>query len=90
MARSRKPASTQSNAERQAAYRQRHLSDVDAQAERLNMVVSILAKAQHMRLARHHSITQRDLLARLLAEAEGKVVDRLNETARKAYYDGAQ
>lgn len=58
------------NAERQRAYRQRHLQDVDGAGERLNMVVSVQAKAQLGRLASHHGISQRAMLERLLAEAE--------------------
>ncbi|MBK7520108.1 MAG: hypothetical protein IPJ33_19600 [Gammaproteobacteria bacterium] len=58
------------NAERQRAYRQRHLQDVDGSGERLNMVVSVQAKAQLGRLARHHGISQRAMLERLLAAAE--------------------
>ena len=58
------------NAERQRAYRQRHLQDVDGSGERLNMVFSVQAKAQLGRLARHHGISQRAMLERLLAAAE--------------------
>ena len=42
------------NAERQKAYRQRHLQDVDGTGGRLNLIVSVQAKAQLGRLARHH------------------------------------
>ena len=58
------------NAERQRAYRQRHLQDVDSIGARLNLVVSVQAKAQLRRLARHHGISQRAMVERLLAEAE--------------------
>lgn len=78
------------NAERQAAYRKRHLLDVDGQGERLNMVVPITTKAQLTRLTRHFGVTQRELMARVLAEAESKVVDGLGRAAEKAYYDGTQ
>lgn len=78
------------NAERQAAYRKRHLQDVDGQGERLNMVVSVQAKAQLTRLARHFGVTQREMLARVLAESESKVVDGLSRAGEKAYYDGTQ
>ncbi len=55
------------SAERQAAYRQRHLQDVDGHGERLNMVISVQAKAQLKRLARHAGITQRSMLEPQLA-----------------------
>lgn len=44
----------QSNAERQRAYRQRHLKDIEGGGERLNTVVSVSAKAQLARLAQYH------------------------------------
>ncbi len=86
MAKRRKPTSAQSNAERQAAYRQRHLYDVDGQGERINMVVSVQAKAQLERLARHYGVTQREVIERVLADAERKVVDGLNGGDERAYY----
>lgn len=90
MAKLRKPTSAQSNAARQAAYRQRHLHDVDGQGERINMVVTVQAKAQLERLARHYGVTQRELLARVLADAERKVVDELSRGDEKAYYKGIE
>ena len=71
------------NAERQAAYRKRHVQDVDGQGERLNMVVPIQTKAQLSRLTKHYGVTQRELLARVLAEAESKVVDGLSRQRRR-------
>ena len=77
------------NAERQAAYRARHLhSPETVDAERLNTVVSISAKQALVRLARHYGVTQRAMLERLLADAENAVVDRLKGKAQSAYYDG--
>lgn len=86
MAKRRKQTSAQGNAARQAAYRQRHLHDVDGQGERINMVVTVQSKAQLERLARHYGVTQRELLARVLAETEQKVVDGLNRAAENVYY----
>lgn len=70
------------SAERQRAYRQRRQDD----AERLNMVVSVSAKRQLERLARHHGVAQRVMLERLLADAERAVVDELKDPGD--YYDG--
>jgi len=86
MAKRRKPTSAQSNAARQAAYRQRHLYDVDGQGERINMVVTVQAKAQLERLARHYGVTQREVLARVLATAERMVVDGLGRGEEKLYF----
>lgn len=90
MAKRRKPTTAQSNAARQAAYRQRHLYDVDGQAERLNMVVTVQAKAQLERLARHYGVTQREVLARVLADTERKVADGLNRDEERAYYQATK
>lgn len=90
MVKSRKPTTAQSNAERQAAYRQRHLHDVDGQGERINMVVTVRAKAQLERLARYYGVTQRDLLARVLSETEQKVIEGLSRADEKAYYQATE
>jgi hypothetical protein len=78
MAKRRKPASAHSNAARQTAYRQRHRSDIDGQAERLDMVVTVQAKAKLERLARHYGVTQRELFIHVLTEVERLAVDSLN------------
>lgn len=72
----------QSTAERQQAYRRRHLAEGDA--ERLNLVVSVQAKRQLERLARHRGVTQREILERILAQAERRTVANLKDTTR--YY----
>ena len=84
------PTSAQSNAARQAAYRQRHLHDVDAQGERINMVVTVQAKAQLERLSRHYGVTQKEVLARVLADAERTVLDGLGRAGEKAYYQASE
>jgi hypothetical protein len=65
------------NAERQAAYRQRHLKDIDGALERLNTLVSLQAKRQLECLAACHDVTQRSVLERVLAEAERAPLDTL-------------
>ncbi len=68
------------SAQRQAAYRQRHLQDTDGSGERLNMIVSVQAKAQLKRLARHAGITQRAMLEQLLEKAERRAVARMQDS----------
>ena len=75
-----------SNAERQAAYRKRHLRDVDGACERLSVVMPITAKRQLERLSRHYAVTQREMLERLLGTAESKLVRTLNRADERAYY----
>lgn len=70
------------NAERQRAYRQRHLQDIsDSMAARINVIVGAGTKAQLERLARHHGLSQRAMLERLLADAEREV------SAAPGYFD---
>ena len=73
------------NAAYQAAYRRRHLQDVDATGERLNMVVGISAKRALERLARHYAVSQRAMLEQLLTGAERAVADGLEHDAYLRY-----
>lgn len=75
------------NAERQAAYRRRHLADINGTLERLNMLVSLHAKRKLERLAAAYGVTQRSLLERLLAEAEHALLATLPATAQTDYYE---
>jgi hypothetical protein len=73
------------NAARQAVYRNRHLKDIGGQGERIIMVVSVQAKAKLKRLGIHYGVTQREMLARVLFDAESMVVRGLGRGAEKAY-----
>lgn len=79
---------TQSNAERQAAYRARHLKDLDATCERLNLIISMNAKKALERLSSYYAVTQRAMLERLLAEAQRAAISGLTGKEQDAYYDG--
>lgn len=72
------------NAERQQAYRQRHLKDVHGTGERLNGIVSAASKAQLARLAWHYGLSQRATLEKVIQAAERAVVARIKDSA--AYY----
>ncbi len=78
----------QSNAERQAAYRTRHLKDENATGERLNLLVDIHAKRALERLAIRYSVTQRDMLQTLITDAEKALVNTLSSNEQSSYYDG--
>lgn len=73
-----------SNAERQQAYRQRHLKDVEGGGERLNGIVSAASKAQLARLVRHYGLSQRATLEKIIQAAERVVVARIKDSA--VYY----
>jgi hypothetical protein len=86
----RPKARIKSNAVRQAAYRQRHLQDVDGKAERLNAVIDLRAKRALERLSKCYGCTQRTLLERLLKAAEHEAVDRAAKipNGQADYYEG--
>ena len=62
-----------SNAERQAEYRARRAEAGDNGERRLNTWLSTAAALALERLARHHGLTQRAMLERLLIEAQDNV-----------------
>ncbi len=78
-----------SNAQRQAAYRQRQLHDIDGQGERLNIVLDTTAKRTLERLASCYGVTQRAMLQSLLASAEQAALNRLLAlpNGQGQYYD---
>jgi len=76
-----------SNAERQRAYRERHLKDEAGNSERINTVVSLSAKRSLERLASCYGVTQRVMLERVIAEAENEVLAGLSAKMQTAYYD---
>lgn len=65
-----------SNAQRQAAYRARHLADEEGRGERLSAVIDLSAKRTLERLAACYGATHRAILERLLREAESGALDR--------------
>ena len=65
-----------SGAERQAAYRERHLKDENGKGERLSLVIDMHAKRALERVAACYGVTQRAMLERLLAQAEEAALRR--------------
>ena len=78
-----------SNAQRQAAYRQRQLHDIDGRGERLSIVLDTTAKRTLERLASCYGVTQRVMLQNLLARAEQVALNRLLAlpNGQGQYYD---
>ena len=76
------------NAERQAAYRARHLKDVDGQGERMNLIVGAQAKRALERLAACYGVTQRGMIEKLLIDAERAAIDAVAavENGQANYY----
>lgn len=79
----------QSNAERQAAYRARHLKDVEGTGERINLLVDTTTKRALERMANRCAVTQRAMLQTLIADAERAMLDTLTPSEQASYYDPA-
>jgi len=78
------------NAARQAAYRRRHLENADTlDSARLNIVLPVSAKRGLERMARHYAVTQREILIRLIAEAEKEATESMPNGELKIYYGDA-
>jgi hypothetical protein len=77
----------QSNAERQRSYRQRRLKGLDANSERINLVVSATTKRKLERLAACYGVTKTGMLERVLADAERALLDFLPMDKHDHYYD---
>jgi len=79
-----------SNAQRQRAYRDRHLKLTDTpddMLERINQMVSLPAKNALKRLASYYGVTQRAILESAIANAERTLFDTLPGEHQNDYYD---
>lgn len=76
------------NAERQAAYRAKHLKDVDGTGERLNIIINTHAKRALERLASCYGVTQRATIEKLLLDAERHAATEKIPGGDADYYAG--
>ena len=76
-----------SNAERQRAYRERHLNSLDGEGERLNTIISLVSKRALERLAACYGVTQREALERAIDEAQNRLLSGLSSEQQTAYYE---
>jgi hypothetical protein len=76
-----------SNAERQRAYRERHLNDLEGQGERLNAIIKLSTKRSLERLASCYGVTQRAALEKIVGEAESRLLSQLGSKKQEAYFD---
>jgi hypothetical protein len=68
-----------SNAERQAAYRQRRATASDNGERKLGVYVSTGVKLALARLAKRYDVTEKEMLERLITDAD--------ETVKKSLHD---
>jgi hypothetical protein len=74
-------------AERQAAYRQKHLHDLEGNKARLNLVIEHSAKLALNRLANRYGVTQTELLERLILDEQKRTLETMSAEESSAYYD---
>lgn len=74
-------------AERQAAYRRRHLDEIDSlDSARLNMIVPTATKRALERLAMRYAVTQRVMLVKIVEDAERAATSDLSSSELRRYY----
>ena len=79
----------QTTAERQAAYRARHLHDEDGKGQRLNVIINMNAKLALERLASCYGVTQLAMLEQVIEMAQRKVLKKAARipNGQNDYYD---
>lgn len=71
------------NAKRQAEYRKRHLKEGSAQ--RLNVILELNAKLALERMAKYHGVTNKELLGRVLLDAQSQLLANMNGEQQNRY-----
>jgi hypothetical protein len=78
------------NAQTQAAYRERHLKDEAGTAARLDVLIDQSAKNALKRLATHYRVSARALLETLIEAEQRQLLDTMTSDQQSAYYDAAK
>ncbi len=71
------------NAKRQAEYRKRHIKDGSDQ--RLNVILELQAKLALDRMAKHYGSSNKELLERVLLEAQSKLIAIMDGEQKTRY-----
>lgn len=71
-------------AKRQAAYRERK-SGLLAGEKNLNLYINYDAANALARLCKHHSVTHKEMIAKLLCDADKKLADQLKKKDTELY-----
>jgi hypothetical protein len=74
------------NAEKQRAYRERHLG-FDGEKSRMQLVLSVRSKFQLERVARHKGYSVTALVEELAAQAEHRIINRMTPKQHQDYFD---
>lgn len=79
-------AQKKANAKRQAEYRQRHIKEGSDQ--RLNVILDIDVKLALERMAKLHGVSNKEVLQRVLLDAQSRLLADMNGEQQAAYYAG--
>ncbi len=72
------------NAKRQAEYRKRHIKE--GSDKRLNVILGLDAKLALERMAKHYGVTNKNVLERLLLEAQSRLLEDMEDEQQTRYY----
>lgn len=72
------------NAKRQAEYRKRHIKEGSDQ--RLNVILGLDTKRALERMAKHYGVTNKNVLERLLLEAQSRLIEDMEDEQQTRYY----
>ena len=82
------PETAKTNAQRQAAFKQRHLGSETSPCARLDLVIDQSANQAFERMARSFGMSNRQTLEQMLSLAEAALLSTLTEPNRKRYAAG--
>lgn len=77
-------AKRKDNAKRQAEYRKRHIKDGSDQ--RLNVILDLDVKLALERMAKHHGVSNKTILERVLLDAQSNLLEYMNDEQQTRYY----
>lgn len=80
----------QTNAQNQAAHRQRHLKDDGGTSTRMDIVIDQTAKLALMRMATHYRISNRAMLEKLTNDAQAALLATMDSDSQTTYYDAVR
>ena len=72
------------NAKRQAEYRKRHIKEGSDQ--RLNVILGLDTKRALERMAKHYGVTNKNVLERLLLDAQSRLIEDMEDEQQTRYY----
>jgi len=76
------------NAQIQAAYRARHIKDIDtASACRLDTLIDSASMTALKRMAAHHRLSQREIIQKLVGDAQAALFTAMDGDAQSSYCD---